>query len=447
MTTRTNHFGWLLAALVVAGPGAAPATAQEDSGVESLKRQELEILRRSIGQAARRKATLAREKEALREEAEAISARLVELAGRLQAREALIIRNEKRIRELEEKESSLLALLAMNRSAIAELLAALQKLRRDPPPPFVTRPDDVLAAVRGALLLSSAVPQVDARVARLLGSISRLRRVREGLKREQEEKRRNIEQLRRTRKQIDGLLASKRDLMRRIDARLEEEQKRLKRLTDKARTLNEVMAALHREERRRRELERRRRAEEARRAKTKEAARKKAEEKMSAEREEARRKPAAAPKPSRPFTSLKGRLPWPVQGERLLGYGEKLGLGGRSEGIYVATRPGASVVAPADARVELARPFRSYGQLLILDPGRGYRILLAGLKKTTVETGQYVRAGEPVGEMGSRPAPATVTDSQLETRRPILYMELRKNGRPIDATRWWLGARQEARRK
>ncbi len=447
MTARTNHFGWLLAALVVAGPGAAPATAQEDSGVESLKRQELEILRRSIGQAARRKATLAREKEALREEAEAISARLVELAGRLQAREALIIRNEKRIRELEEKESSLLALLAMNRSAIAELLAALQKLRRDPPPPFVTRPDDVLAAVRGALLLSSAVPQVDARVARLLGSISRLRRVREGLKREQEEKRRNIEQLRRTRKQIDGLLASKRDLMRRIDARLEEEQKRLKRLTDKARTLNEVMAALHREERRRRELERRRRAEEARRAKTKEAARKKAEEKMSAEREAARRKPAAAPKPSRSFTSLKGRLPWPVQGERILGYGEKLGLGGRSEGIYVATRPGASVVAPADARVELARPFRSYGQLLILDPGRGYRILLAGLKKTTVETGQYVRAGEPVGEMGSRPAPATVTDSRLETRRPILYMELRRNGRPIDATRWWLGARQEARRK
>ncbi len=427
----------LLAALVAAGSGGLPA--QEATDVESLRRQELETLRRSIGQAARRRTTLAREKEALRKEAEAISARLVELAGRMQAREALIVRNEKRIRELEEKESSLLALLAMNRSAIAELLAALQKLRRDPPPPFVTRPDDVLAAVRGALLLSSAVPQVDARVARLLSSLSRLRRVREGLKKEQEEKRRNIEQLRRTRQQIDALLAGKRELIRRIDARLEEEQRRLKRLTDKARTLNEVMAALRREERRRRELERRKRRE---------ADREKTPRDLPDGRQgEKRRETAAAPKPSRPFTSLKGRLPWPVQGERLLGYGEKLGLGGRSEGIYVATRPGASVVAPADARVELARPFRSYGQLLILDPGRGYRILLAGLKKTTVETGQYVRAGEPVGEMGSRPAPATVTDSQLETRRPILYMELRKNGRPIDATRWWLGARQEARRK
>ena len=431
MSGWTNHIGSLLAILIIAGFSTIPAEAQEASDVESLKQQELETLRRSIGQAARRSTTLAREKETLRREAEAISTRLVELAGRLQAREALIIRNEKRIRELEEKESSLLALLAMNRSAIAELLAALQKLRRDPPPPFVTRPDDVLAAVRGALLLSSAVPQVDARVARLLGSISRLRRVREGLKKEQEEKRRNIEQLRRTRRQIDELLAGKRELIRRIDVRLEEEQKRLKRLTDKARTLNEVMAALRREERRRRELERRKRAE---------------EEKPGKKRT-APPTMASVPKPSRPFTSLKGRLPWPVQGERLLGYGEKLGLGGRSEGIYVATRPGASVVAPADARVELARPFRSYGQLLILDPGRGYRILLAGLKKTTVETGQYVRAGEPVGEMGSRPAPATVTDSQLETRRPILYMELRKNGRPIDATRWWLGARQEARRK
>ncbi len=447
MTGWTNHIGRMLAALVAAGLCAVPAMAQETSDVESLKRQELETLRRSIGQAARRRTTLAREKEALRREAEAISARLVELAGRLQAREALIIRNEKRIRELEEKESSLLALLAMNRSAIAELLAALQKLRRDPPPPFVTRPDDVLAAVRGALLLSSAVPQVDARVARLLGSISRLRRVREGLKKEQEEKRRNIEQLRRTRQQIDALLAGKRDLIRRIDARLEEEQKRLRRLTDKARTLNEVMAALRREERRRQELERRRRAEKARRAKAEETARRDGKRKETGGEETERRATAAVPKPSRPFTSLKGRLPWPVQGERLLGYGEKLGLGGRSEGIYVATRPGASVVAPADARVELARPFRSYGQLLILDPGRGYRILLAGLKKTTVETGQYVRAGEPVGEMGSRPAPATVTDGQLETRRPILYMELRRNGRPIDATRWWLGARQEARRK
>ena len=446
MSGWTNHIGSLLAILIIAGFCIIPAEAQEASDVESLKRQELETLRRSIGQAARRSTTLAREKETLRREAEAISTRLVELAGRLQAREALIIRNEKRIRELEEKESSLLALLAMNRSAIAELLAALQKLRRDPPPPFVTRPDDVLAAVRGALLLSSAVPQVDARVARLLGSISRLRRVREGLKKEQEEKRRNIEQLRRTRRQIDELLAGKRELIRRIDVRLEEEQKRLKRLTDKARTLNEVMAALRREERRRRELERRKRAEEVRRAKA-EAAREKAKKEKPGKEKTAPPTMASVPKPSRPFTSLKGRLPWPVQGERLLGYGEKLGLGGRSEGIYVATRPGASVVAPADARVELARPFRSYGQLLILDPGRGYRILLAGLKKTTVETGQYVRAGEPVGEMGSRPAPATVTDSQLETRRPILYMELRKNGRPIDATRWWLGARQEARRK
>ncbi len=439
----------LIVAGTCIGPVATiPAMAQEVSDVESLKRQELETLRRSIGQAARRRTALAREKEELRQEAEAISARLVELAGRLQAREALIIRNEKRIRELEEKESSLLALLAMNRSAIAELLAALQKLRRDPPPPFVTRPDDVLAAVRGALLLSSAVPQVDARVTRLLSRLSRLRRVRDGLKKEQEEKRRNVERLRETRRQIDELLASKRNLIRRIDVRLEEEQKRLKRLTDKARTLNEVMAALRREERRRRELERKQRVKEARsRTETRVGTRKKGKKGESGKGKVAQREMSRVPKPSRPFTSLKGHLPWPVQGERLLGYGEKLGLGGRSEGIYVATRPGASVVAPADGRVELARPFRSYGQLLILDPGRGYRILLAGLKKMAVETGQYVRAGEPVGEMGDRPAPATVTDSQLETRRPILYMELRKNGRPIDATRWWLGARQEARRK
>ena len=111
------------------------------------------------------------------------------------------------------------------------------------------------------------------------------------------------------------------------------------------------------------------------------------------------------------------------------------------------TRPGASVIAPADGRVEVARKFRSYGQLLILNAGQGYRILLAGLGRTSVLAGQFVRAGEPLGEMGSSPAPATVPSAGVARDNPILYMELRKHGRPVNATLWWPVTRQEARKK
>ena len=105
------------------------------------------------------------------------------------------------------------------------------------------------------------------------------------------------------------------------------------------------------------------------------------------------------------------------------------------------------MVAPLAARVRAAMPFRGYGQLLILDAGGGYTILLAGLAKASVLPGQVVQAGDPLGEMGVRPAPATLTDERMERDRPILYMEVRKGRRAVNAGRWWRTARQEARRK
>ncbi len=446
----------LVAALAAAAPCAiAPALAAAPEPVEQAKQRELEALRARIGQAQRRKASLEAERAALEREAEEVSARLVALAARMQAREAMIAGSERRIAELLRQEKALQQRLRKDRASTSELLAALQKLRRDPPPPFVTHPRDILQAVRGTLLLASAVPQVEARARRLRQRIARLARVRAALRREQEERRRNLALLRKNRAGMDELLARKRQLLEQTAGRLQQESRRLETLMRKARTINELIAALRREEahRRQMELEERRRLEARRKAQ--EEARKEAqktqqeapEQGQEKERQKARRQPDGPPRPHLAFTRLKGRLPWPVLGERLLGFGEKTELAGHSQGVYVRTARRATVTAPADARVALARPFRSYGQLLILDVGQGYRILLAGLDRTAVLAGQFVRAGEPVGEMGSGPAPATVTDSRMESGRPILYMELRKKGRPVDPAPWWLGARQEAHRK
>ena len=66
------------------------------------------------------------------------------------------------------------------------------------------------------------------------------------------------------------------------------------------------------------------------------------------------------------------------------------------------------MTAPADGKVEFAGPFRSYGQVVIFNPGGGYRVLLAGMDKVTADVGEFLRAGEPVGEMGYGPASVTL---------------------------------------
>ena len=81
-----------------------------------------------------------------------------------------------------------------------------------------------------------------------------------------------------------------------------------------------------------------------------------------------------------------------------------------------------------------AGAFRSYGQLLILNAGGGYHVLLAGMDRISVDLGQFVLTGEPVAVMGDGSQAATVT---TEPKQPVLYVEFRKDGTPIDPSPWW----------
>jgi septal ring factor EnvC (AmiA/AmiB activator) len=126
----------------------------------------------------------------------------------------------------------------------------------------------------------------------------------------------------------------------------------------------------------------------------------------------------------------------PVAGEILRRYGDDDGTGGTMYGDIVTTQSGAIVTAPADGNVLYAGPFRSYGQLLILDAGDGYHVVLAGLGRISVSLGQSVLAGEPVGLMGEARVASTVA-VDADSSRPELYVEFRKDGKPVDPAPWW----------
>ena len=120
----------------------------------------------------------------------------------------------------------------------------------------------------------------------------------------------------------------------------------------------------------------------------------------------------------------------PAPGRILIAYGDKTPAGA-ARGITIATKPGASVTAPVAATIAYAGPFRSYGQVVILDQGNGATIVLTGLQSLLVEPGKKVSLGEIIGEMASSSA----------STAPELYFEVREAGRTVDPERWLSAAR------
>ena len=145
--------------------------------------------------------------------------------------------------------------------------------------------------------------------------------------------------------------------------------------------------------------------------------------------------------PAIPFAQAKGRLPLPVTGTRGREYGAPAEVGGSEKGLSITTRPGAQVTTPCDGWVVYAGLFRSYGRLLIINAGGGYHVVLAGMDRISVNVGQFVLTGEPVASMGNGSQVATNLASNSD--QPVLYVEFRKDGTPIDPSPWWAASKSE----
>ncbi len=88
----------------------------------------------------------------------------------------------------------------------------------------------------------------------------------------------------------------------------------------------------------------------------------------------------------------------PVPGHVAIRWGQATEAG-PATGITYAALSSAPVQAPCTGRVEFAGPFRSFGQMLILDCGRNYRFVLSGLGQLTVSGGQSIRKAATLGQM------------------------------------------------
>jgi murein hydrolase activator len=391
-------------------------------GLLDQHQQELDKLRGEQRKASETEATLTREIEALGADRRKLNQDLIDTAGRIRALEGKIAATETRLVPLDERNTRLKQSLESRRAVIANVLAALQRVGRKPPPALLVSPEDALQSVRTAILLGAVVPEMRNETEALAADLTELLRVRKNITDERDQLRAQAEAIENERKRMAALIGERQKQQSDREASLAVERARATDLARRAESLKELIAKMEAE------LDLAGRA-------ARETARTDPRPGTGVLSDPGRLAPAVT------FVSLRGRIPLPVNGVKIRDYAAPDGSGGSEKGLSIATRAAAQVTAPTDGWVVYAGPFRSYGQLLILNAGGGYHVLLAGMERISVDLGQFVLAGEPVAVMGngSRIAAILTTGSS----QPVLYIEFRKDGTPIDPGPWWAAGEVE----
>jgi len=402
-----------IAALLVLAFADVGAAADPEKPAADNPGQRLKAIEKAIDQGREKSRQLKEKAVGIDSELARIRRDMVAAASIIQEQERRAAALEQELAGLRAKEGEKFAHLRARRGQLAKVLVALERVARYPPEALMTQPIPPSDTVRSAILLRAAVPEIETRALRLRDDIDSLAAAR----REVAIKKAQLDQvtigLEAERRRLATLFGQQTALKHRTLAQARAEARRMNELAAKATDLREL-------------LERVRRSRDRLGERTRATAPKAGRDGDP---------PPADPSPTveglpagltgAPISGQRGKLPPPAVGRILGRYGEALSTGLTQKGLTLETAPGAQVVAPYEGNVVYAGQFRGYGELLIIEHGEGYHSLLAGLSRIDSTIGQWVVAGEPIGVMG-----------RSETRKPVLYVELRRNGQPINPLPW-----------
>ena len=372
-------------ALAACLTATSPVMGQTPGDIDALTKKE---------QAAREKTkSLESEREKVRKDVSALKKTLAKTAQQAQNIEKGLTSLELETAGLTARVDDLSAQIQDDRAQTMELIAALQRLEATPPPPLALTPRNAKRAADAGLLIASLSEQLKSRADALTLNLKALEITQAQLELKKNDLSTQRAKLKSELNQVNAGLSTK----SKLEAKLADEKKaaaaEADRLAAESKTLIELIAKLERE-----------------------AA-------AIVPRKKPGAKPAkklVLPKGTKRFAEAKGGMLQPVSGRLLKRYGRG------EKGITYAGRSAGQVIAPYAGRIEFSGPFKNYENVIILNVGDGYFVLLTGLNELFVDAGDTIQRGEPVGKLPSQ------TGAEL-------YIELRKNGSPVDP-KPWLGA-------
>jgi murein hydrolase activator len=414
------------AAAALATPSFAQAPAQQAAAPVDIIRQreqELEAARAQQKSAAELQEKLKADIASLGQDRSKLTQQVIDIAARVRGVETRIDDAEARLRPLDAREQQIRGSLDARRSEIIEVLSALQRAGRRAPPALFVRPEDALKSLRTAMLLGAVVPEMRGRADKLVADLGELVTLRKAIGTERDQLAVDRDRLKDDQTRLASFVDERQKKQNSAEKDMEAEAARALTLSRQVDSLQGLIAKMEQDSKA---------ASRAAATASLEGAPSTLDNgkpNLGGLKNTSRMSPAVA------FASAKGLFALPVNGTKLRSFGGSDGVGGVEKGISLASRPGAQVTTPCDGWVVYAGPFRSYGQLLILNAGGGYHVLIAGMERISVNIGQFVLTGEPVAVMGSTARVASVIAANVS--QPVLYIEFRKDGTPIDSGPWW----------
>lgn len=428
MTLALPGAGLMTTIVPASAQVATVQTPAPDADAIKQRAQELEAARQQRKSADDAAAKLKADIAAIGQDRAKLNQQLIDIAARVREIETSIADTEGRLRPLDSREAQLRASLDSRRGEIAEVLAALQRAGRRAPPALFVRPEDALQSLRTAMLLGAVVPEMRGRANAIVSTLGDLVTLRKNIAEERDRLAADRDKLNADRIRLGALVQERQKNQADAERDMNTERQRAVTLARQADDLQSLIAKM--------ELDVQSAAKAAAAAELKGTpASLSGKPDFGALKDPGRLSPAIA------FASAKKLLPLPVNGLKIRNFGGSDGNGGQEKGISIAARPGAQVTTPCDGWVVYAGPFRSYGQLLILNAGGGYHVLIAGMERISVNIGQFVLTGEPVATMGSQSQVASILAAP--SSQPVLYIEFRKDGTPIDPGPWWAASEGE----
>ena len=321
------------------------------------------------------------------------------VAARVQQAEARIAENEAKVRLIAQQQLALRAELAQRQKPVVELTAALQRLSRRPAVFSLLRPGSLQDAVYLRAVLETMLPEIGRRTAGLRAAIERSKQLQRAAEQASVALRASQAELGQRRQLLASLETRQRLASRSASGNADREAERALAMAEQARDLTSLVGELDQAGRLRAQL-------------------------------------AALPGPvlrpaqpqgnavpplvesAAPAVDAPAPYQLPVAGRLLAGFGNGAAGQTQSRGLAIAARAGAQAVAPGAGRVAFAGPYQGYGAIVIIEHGGGWTSLVTGLARLDVRVGQTVIAGTPLGQAGPG--------------RPVLTLELRKDGTPLN---------------
>lgn len=416
----------VLAAAILLSASAAysMALAQNADDLRNVQ-QEMESNQKKADHLAKQAATLDREVADLQ-------TALISAAADVQNREREVTEIENTLTALGQSEHEKGDALLQGREELSATLMALQRLSSMPRQALFFGPEKPIDLARSTRLLSLTTPVLDARARALQSELNEIKEVRREMARRRDDLTAALAKLARDNKHLSGLVTKKSSLKQSTLAETDATKQRLQRLADQAKNLQDLIARLEQTE-----------AENPTAENSVDAAEPDDAQVAALTQDRPQNGQLRKPADLRSFPKNISKLTPPVNGRMVTKFGATNDISGTMKGVEIETRPGAQIVATFDGQIVFEGPFRGYGQILIIEHTGGYHTILAGLDRVVVEVGQWLKAGEPIGRMGTAGKLETASAaeagsdgdesrSNLGDGRPRLYVELRRNGQPFD---------------